>query len=376
MSNQQLAAMNILPASKTVVFYSPVDGKDVFVRSGSMTEGNSIIHSLLHACYSDYIFKEPKDKLKLHNKFYKKIQQKIWEKQPVNKEIFLKEANHVFEQFYIDVKGGELYKNNLELYQTLCELVSFENFSTVILPSSLEKNDNVTMKTLTKNIISETKEFTANVLTNFGEELEQQRKKSFVKKLSKVVHTLLLKINNTLYTIFSNSQLTINQNTLEIISKKLNRDIYIFNSTNRLPVNILPETSIKNRKSILILSINGHYEVIGKLLSSNKVQREFNRKDSIIKRIKAFLYQPDIIEEHYPELLPYIQQQHSKSKSSRSSSESSVKSSVKSSARSSARSSDKSSDKSSARSSARSSSEMSARSSSMKKRSLRMSRRR
>ena len=56
MSNQQMAKLSILPVNKTVVFYSPIEGKDVFVRTGTMEGGNSLIHCLLHACSKDYMF--------------------------------------------------------------------------------------------------------------------------------------------------------------------------------------------------------------------------------------------------------------------------------------------------------------------------------
>ena len=51
----ELATLTILPVNKTVVFYSPIEGKDVLVRTGTVTEGSCFFHALLHAYSKNYV---------------------------------------------------------------------------------------------------------------------------------------------------------------------------------------------------------------------------------------------------------------------------------------------------------------------------------
>ena len=46
--------LQLLPVNKTVVFYSPVEGKDVLVRTGTIGEGSCFYHALLHAYSLEY----------------------------------------------------------------------------------------------------------------------------------------------------------------------------------------------------------------------------------------------------------------------------------------------------------------------------------
>ena len=49
-----------------------------------------------------------------------------------------------------------------------------------------------------------------------------------------------------------------------------------------------------------------HYEIVGKLLAGNRIQREFDFKDSLIKIIHTYLYKPEKISDLYPNLIPYL----------------------------------------------------------------------
>ena len=70
------------------------------------------------------------------------------------------------------------------------------------------------------------------------------------------------------------------------------------------------DTNSKNilkRKSIIIMWTGGcHYEIVGRLLSGNRIQREFDFNDSLIKRIYTYLSKPEKIPDTYPNLIPYL----------------------------------------------------------------------
>ena len=57
---------------------------------------------------------------------------------------------------------------------------------------------------------------------------------------------------------------------------------------------------------MILLKINNSYETIGLLLPENKIQREFESDNYLIKKFKTFLFEPDKIVTTYPELLHYV----------------------------------------------------------------------
>ena len=96
--------------------------------------------------------------------------------------------------------------------------------------------------------------------------------------------------------------------TIEFISNRFNRDVYFLDGTNRLPYNTCPTTNnIKGRKSMVVLWVGGnHYEIVGRLLPGNRIQREFAADDELINRIRTFMTQPEKIKDLYPELIEHL----------------------------------------------------------------------
>lgn len=351
MSNQN-AKLSRLPVNKTVVFYSPIEGKDVFVRTGMTGEGNSFIGSLLYACQKDYMFKTDKEKMKAVNKVYTKVCLRKWESLPVDREIFYTEMCGVLTEFY-NKKDEEN-----EIHSTLCELVSLENFADVILPSAMDKSDGKVMKKVKESIVEETTNFTFVILEKFGDSLDSERKEFFMKKMTEMITKILTEVENKLFKQFLKKDFTLDTETLKMISSKINRDIYFFNGDNRLPYKVIKENILKGRNSVFVMCVEGnHYEVVGKLLPGNKIQRQFERNDGIVKRVKSFLYHPDIIEDHYPHLVPYLEKEESYHSESRSESRSGSRSRSESDSRSRSQSRSRSRSESRSRSQSRSESE-------------------
>ena len=50
-----LPSLQLLPPNKTVVFYCPVEGRDVLVRTGVIKGSDSLYHSILHSYSTDYV---------------------------------------------------------------------------------------------------------------------------------------------------------------------------------------------------------------------------------------------------------------------------------------------------------------------------------
>ena len=75
--SSELATLTILPVNKTVVFYSPIEGKDVLVRTGTIGEGSCFFHALLHAYSKDYVSMNTCGRMKFVKRLRSSIARKI-----------------------------------------------------------------------------------------------------------------------------------------------------------------------------------------------------------------------------------------------------------------------------------------------------------
>ena len=73
----QLKTLKLLPVNKTVVFYSPVEGKDVLVRTGTITDESCFFHALLHSYSKEYCTMDIKGRIKFVKKLRLSIARKI-----------------------------------------------------------------------------------------------------------------------------------------------------------------------------------------------------------------------------------------------------------------------------------------------------------
>jgi hypothetical protein len=111
---------------------------------------------------------------------------------------------------------------------------------------------------------------------------------------------------------------SINTYTVNIVSKRLNRDIYFLDGKHRLPYNNSSSTEhIKGRKSIVLIWLGGDkYEVVGRLLPGNSIQRDFDHDDIIIEKLYTFLVKPEELSEKFYNLVQYLPEDYTKKSSS------------------------------------------------------------
>jgi ribosomal protein S17E len=275
-----------LPVKKTVVFYSPFEGDDVLVRTG-IIEGqeNTMIHAILHAYSKDYSSVDTKRKIKMAKSFGKN-------------------PREVLEKFYNaitnDITDNKLLKKLItkeadkEVYKIIFGLITVPQINQRIFNNS-EDPEKIALE----------------LFKGIGKEKEGYCSRKF---------TELIKA---------------------CLKNTVNRDIFIFDSRTRIPSKSL---DTKKRKTILLMCFpDEHYEVIGRLLPGNKVQRVFNHDDPLIKRVSLFLKDPDTFAKEYPSIIrEIIPESSSRSESERSSSRNSRSSSHRSHTSSSSRSSSQS----------------------------------
>lgn len=333
--SSELATLKILPVNKTVVFYSPIEGKDVLVRTGTIGEGSCFFHALLHAYSKDYISMNTSGRMKfvkrLRASIAKKIDKSHWESLSnglIAKIPFQENVNTILSDFYRTISRGRsgmtesvgkiiksLIKDenaDTEAYKLVMEMVPMEKgFEKNILPSAYEKSNESSLDECKKIVVQQAVKYYRKEFEKLAGQLDKKRIEFYVNKLESMVKEVVEEAENSAYTEYIESlqdaSMEVDTYTIGLISEKFNRDIYFIDARNRMPYRDFSFDNIRKRKSIIVMWTGGcHYESVGRLLDGNKIQREFDFNDSLIKRIYTYLCKPEKIPDTYPNLIPYL----------------------------------------------------------------------
>lgn len=339
----QQSKLRKLPVNKTVVFWSPIEGEDVLVRTGTIEEGSSFFHALLHAYSKEYASMNKKDRMKFVRKLRAsmagKIDRESWEN--LGKGLiaiipFQENVNNILVNFYRfmndDSKArgtstkrvikGLIGENgdNFELYKLLTELIPIDDaFQSVIIPSSFSKRDNVKISTCSNLLVEETLLYLSK-----KDEIKSipSDKASYICSVAtKFISAVVDEAKESAYKEYLHGLQTVGEEvdsyTIDFVSSRFNRDIYLLNGKDRLPYkNSYTVESLQQRKSIVVVWIDkNHYEVVGRLLPGNRVQREFDCDDPIIEKLYNYLVDPEKLSEKFPELQKYLPNKLDKSSS-------------------------------------------------------------
>ena len=331
-----LEMLTILPVNKTVVFYSPIEGKDVLVRTGTIAEGSCFFHALLHAYSKDYISMNENGRMKFVKKLRSSIAVKIdkskWESLSnglIAKISFQENVNIILSDFYKYIsKGGGVgrtksvrkvvrslikdEKVDVETYKIIMEMIPLDKgFEKTILPSAYEKCEEEDITNCKNIVVKHSVKYYKKEFEKLQGQLEDERVEYYLNKLESMVQEVLDEAENSAYLEYiqsiSDSSMEVDSSTIGLISEKFNRDIYFIDARTRMPYRDVNLGNICKRKSIIVMWTGGcHYEIVGKLLAGNRIQREFDFKDSLIKIIHTYLYKPEKISDLYPNLIPYL----------------------------------------------------------------------
>jgi len=328
MSNRELS---MLSPNKTVVFYSPIEGRDVLVRTGTIGEGSCFFHSLLHA-YSDEYTRLSKDGrmqlvLKLRSSLASKLDRSRWEHISnglIAKIPFQENMNDLLTDFYNSClnntqckkKIGRAItreisesKQDVETYKVICEMVPLNHLEKTLLPKAYDSCADDKILRCKEVIVSLSKEYLEGVFKTI--DLKVAIKKHCISKLELLMKKMVDTAEEIAFQNYidnlKDTSIPVDSYTIGLISERFNRDVYFIDAQTRMPYRMGDQSNIKKRKSIIIMWIGGvHYEVVGRLLPENKVQREFFESDPLIRRIHTYLYAPEKISEQYPSLVPFL----------------------------------------------------------------------
>lgn len=325
MSNRKRNNLQILPPNKTVAFCSPFDGRDVLVRTGTIDD-NSFFHALLHSYSNEYVRLNDRGRkkmvVKLCSDISKKENRKRWENDLSSTELFQDQLVHILRDVYAYVVDNRSIKNrenkklvksimerrkDIETYEILCELIPLSDYERKILPSCRNSSVNKSKEMIVARSIKQFEEIT-------GKSLDNQKKDFCISKLKTLLQKVMDHADREAYDLYvsdSKKKMEVNDDTITLVSEHLRRDLYFIDSRSRIPYQAGDKNSVKGRKSIILMCIQGdHYEVVGRTLEGNRIEREFYKNDPLIRRINTFLYKPDHVPEEYPHLTPYLPKEY------------------------------------------------------------------
>lgn len=331
---EELKELKEIPCNKCVVFYSPVEGEDVFVRTGTISDSQKFLHSIFHAYSSEYVglgeIKRSKFIQKFKNNILKQIDTSDWEN---SNDCIITIKNTIIEIFksfyeYIINKNLDLEKSHLKILndilhnkdnstkklKIIMKVINYNEMCYEIIEKAYDKiydNDiDLFCKEVYNNIL--------NCVTN-----SSLLKKSSIEKKRRFIYevqTLFKNIFDIAFTIsfekymnnLNDNDIETNSNYLDVISSNIKRNIYFINCKTRLPYKVLKKEQMKYDKSIIVIRLENGYEVAGILLNGNKIKRDFTKEDKIIKIIDNFVYEPESIKNNYPELLQFLDKKYRK----------------------------------------------------------------
>lgn len=332
--NSELPTLTILPVNKTVVFYSPIEGKDVLVRTGTVSDGSCFFHAMLHAFSNDYVSMNTNGRAKfvkrLRSSIARKVDKERWESLSnglIAKIPFQENINEILSDFYRYIERGgsgrtksvrkvirdiiKDEKNDIESYKLVTEMIPLDKgFEKSILPSAYEKCNEGKLRECKETVVEYSIRYYKKEFKKLEGQLEPERVNYYVSKLKDFIQSVTDEAENSAYNEYIESlhdtSMEVDSYTIGLISEKFNRDVYFIDARNRMPYRDASE-NFRKRKSIIVMWTGGcHYEIVGRLLSGNRIQREFDFRDPLIKRIHTFLCKPEKIPNEYPNLIPYL----------------------------------------------------------------------
>jgi hypothetical protein len=329
-----------LPVNKTVVFRSPIEDDDVLVRTGVISDSSSFFHSIMHAYSKEYSSMDEKGRVKLVRRLRSslagKIDRESWEEMDgglIAKIPFQENISDIIlncYRFLTDdqkARGASTYRvikrlvkddeAILESYKLITTLIPYKTFENNILQSVYTKSEKQKISDLSDEII-----FEVNYYLKTKKDILKENFVFLSDITNKFIDAVLQEAEDEAFKNYvegsNNLTDSINTYTVNIVSKRFNRDIYFLDGKHRLPYNNSSSTDhIKGRKSIVLIWLGGDkYEVVGRLLPGNSIQRDFDHDDIIIEKLYTFLVEPEKIEEKFYNLVQYLPEDYKKQSSS------------------------------------------------------------
>ena len=272
---------NYLPFNKTCIYEFSLENIDSYCRTGTVKTNKilSFINAVLNACSKKFLTTRDEDnKIKQINEFEKYIINDI--KKLISFSEYKDRTKYLF--FDILKTNYDSIENEEELNKIICDIIPLDSYKKILNRAMKKWNDNKN-KTFIDNIIAETMLYIE--YEEILDDIEIEKAEYIKKHICNFNNT----INDKIKIIVNepnepNEPNDVNELLIKHISEHFDCNIYIIDFSTNRPLNFY---DYAKENYIIIISFDDvYYEIFGKCLSNNKIQREFRSNDNIIKSLK------------------------------------------------------------------------------------------
>ena len=352
MSKSEYQKLKEIKSGDTAIFLSPIDQN--LVRTGTLKNHSSFFHSLLWTYSGKYRQMNNGDKKDYVVKLLTRLKENLTEEEWImhgEKKIILLSLQSKIKQYLIEIYKyiqnpnkyigvsntikniiNKFFKqNNIKQYKLIIQILTLEVLEKYALKLAFSKcedytdndyedynyhyytegeSDEIKWLNMYKDIIlSSLSESFKHHLSELDDDVDDVMT-VYLKKFSNLIDYIITQSEKTIFLKFREKILDntswIDQFLISYFSKLFKRDIYFIDNSSRLPVKKGPCT-YKKQKSIVILCFEDSYEVLGILDKNTKqVNREFKFDSTLITKIYNFMYNHEVVQKEYPELVEYL----------------------------------------------------------------------
>ena len=301
--------------NKTIVFNTPVECENVpMVRTGGIDYNESeplysLINCSLHANIKKYgSMKDDERKIKIQ-----KIKEEIYDQiknsdvknnitsflnsvkdNIINFNVYLNSTHYTKEcTSEINSTLCELLLSNgnidqINLFKLLYEIITVDSFKKILRNTEQKWGRDCCITSYKKIVFKEILRFLS--YQDYFDDLDKTKTDFLTKKLVLMVNTIVdLSFSNiTKKSNFITSD--IEESKINILSKYFDCNIIFIDSEDRIPYIIDKQDISDQKKYILVFSFEQkHFEIVGKLLPDDRIQRNFMPYEDILKKVNFYL---------------------------------------------------------------------------------------
>lgn len=289
MTTAKYNKLSRLSVNKTVIFRTPLENDCDLVRTGVIyKDKKSLLHCVYHACSEKYVQSENSIRQKMVEKLFLKVS-------PNRSKYFLNISMKIFNEFYEYIEKNKEIDNkqlknviskiekDIVKYKIVYEIIKFKDLESIFSEINNLNSIDIVKKNIYDNFLVKLK----YNLSKIGE-LEKNRYDFCLTKNMELIEKIL----DCVITFISEKY----KNKIEIDGKLINKicnifnvDIYFINYKIRKPYDY-EDVQYNGRKSLILLMYGDYdYELIGRIVNQNQIERIFKPDDPIIKDIKRRL---------------------------------------------------------------------------------------
>jgi hypothetical protein len=315
--NPHIKTLEPIKDKSQIVVLAIEDKTDRFVRTAVLHTRFTLFNAILQLCDKNYLSLAEKDKIDSADQLKRKILSKLNQE---NVEQSTSVVNKLNLETKIKDAITEKYTNPESTTLTLVfELLKKEELLNIV--EEVFDDNEKTISVCRTNFLQKAKTrflTLSEKLLKHG--VEKEKIDRCVVKLTETLEKIIDKASDNVSTKVVSNTFSVNEELLKILSKRMNFNIYIFSGDTRLPK--IFYNSHKCEKSVMLLELGSHYEILGMLMKDNIIKREFSESEPILKKFRLCIEDKSFrkLFREYPELKKVFDDASSSSTSSSSSS--------------------------------------------------------